>query len=709
MGSGITNIVFAPALPLPVIAGLAAFAAVIAVLGLYKGARGMGWRCLALGALVLALLNPSLKSEQREPLNDIAVVVVDQSPSQEIGKRRTQSAAVLDHLRKELARHKDLEVRILRSGGGGDDAKGRTAPVESTRLFEALERTLADVPPQRLGGVIMITDGQVHDAPKSADKLPFTAPLHVFLAGARNARDRRLVVEQVPSFGIVGNRLEMTVRVVDLPAQPNQPPVRLTIRRDGGKPRTIDVPTGVEQSIDILVDHGGANVYELEVEPRAGELTLDNNRAAVIVNGVRDRLRVLLVSGVPHAGERVWRNLLKADPSVDLVHFTILRPPEKQDGTPVRELSLIAFPTRELFEEKLNDFDLIIFDRYHRRGVLPRIYLQNIVRYVRKGGAVLEAGGPAFATALGLYRTPLGEILPGAPTGQVIERGFRPQVTKLGHRHPVAADLPGSRSPIATPAGARTPKWGRWFRLIEADTQRGMVLMSGINNRPVLILDRIGEGRIAQLLTDHIWLWARGFEGGGPQAELLRRLAHWLMKEPELEENDLRATVQGSELTIVRRSLKPEEVTVTIRAPSGKERTATLKEIQPGRATAAIAIGESGLYRISDGKRVVHAAAGTLNPPEFADVRASAEHLGPLAGARSGGVIWIKQAMDRRALPAIRRTRAGRDSHGRGWIGIRANGDYIVKGVHELPLLPGILLLLLGLGGLMAAWRREGE
>ncbi len=706
MGSGITNIVFAPALPWPVIAGLAAFAAVIAVLGLYKGAGGMGWRCLALGALVLALLNPSLKSEQREPLNDIAVVVVDQSPSQDIGKRRAQSAAVLDHLRKELARHKDLEIRIIRSGGGRDTAKGRTTPVESTRLFEALERTLADVPPQRLGGVIMITDGQVHDAPKSADKMPFTAPLHVLLTGARNARDRRLVIEQVPGFGIVGNRLEMTVRIVDLPAAPNQPPVRLTIRRDGGKPRTIIVPTGVEQSIEILVDHGGANVFELEVEPRAGELTLDNNRAAVVVNGVRNRLRVLLVSGVPHAGERVWRNLLKADPSVDLVHFTILRPPEKQDGTPVRELSLIAFPTRELFEEKLEDFDLIIFDRYHRRGVLPRIYLQNIVRYVRKGGAVLVSGGPAFATPLGLYRTPLGGILPGAPTGKVIERGYRPRVTKLGQRHPVASDLPGARSPTA---GAKTPKWGRWFRLVEADSQRGMVLIKGINDRPVLILDRIDEGRIAQLLTDHIWLWARGFEGGGPQAELLRRLAHWLMKEPELEENDLRATVQGSELTVVRRSLKPEEVTVTVRAPSGTERTVALKETQPGRATATIAIGESGLYRISDGKRVVHAAAGTLNPPEFADVRASAERLAPLAQAQSGAVIWVGQAMDRRALPSIRRTRAGRDSHGRGWIGIRANGDYIVKGVHELPLLPGILLLLLGLGGLMAAWRREGE
>ena len=113
------------------------------------------------------------------------------------------------------------------------------------------------------------------------------------------------------------------------------------------------------------------------------------------INGVRDRLRVLLVSGEPHAGERTWRNLLKSDASVDLVHFTILRPPEKQDGVPVDELSLIAFPTRELFIEKIEDFDLIIFDRYRRRGILPSLYLENIaqLRPQRRRGAGLRRPG----------------------------------------------------------------------------------------------------------------------------------------------------------------------------------------------------------------------------------------------------------------------------------------------------------------------------
>ena len=127
----------------------------------------------------------------------------------------------------------------------------------------------------------------------------------------------------------------------------------------------------------------------------------------VSIDGVRDKLRVLLVSGEPHAGERTWRNLLKSDASVDLVHFTILRPPEKQDGTPINELSLIAFPTRELFQQKINEFQLIIFDRYARQGVLPIIYFDNIARYVRDGGAVLVAAGPDYASPTSIWRTPL--------------------------------------------------------------------------------------------------------------------------------------------------------------------------------------------------------------------------------------------------------------------------------------------------------------
>jgi hypothetical protein len=457
---------------------------------------------------------------------------------------------------------------------------------------------------------------------------------------------------------------------------------------------------GRDQQFTFTLGHGGQNVFEFEVQQAPGELTLANNRSAVVVNGVRDRLRVLLVSGEPHAGERTWRNLLKADPAVDLVHFTILRPPEKQDGTPIRELSLIAFPIRELFEIKLSEFDLVIFDRYRRRGVLPNLYLGNVADYVRNGGALLEAGGPSFATPLSLFRTPLGEVLPGAPTGEVIEEGFRPKVTETGRRHPVTTNLPGDRA-------EGDPDWGRWLRQVEVTADRGQVVMEGAGGRPLVILDRVGEGRVAQVMSDHMWLWSRGFEGGGPQAELLRRVAHWAMKEPELEENDLRARVDGNRITVERRSLEPDPRTVDLTTPSGESRALQLDDKGTGAAVATVIAHEPGIYRATDGERTALAVVGAANPPELADMRTTRDRLAPVAEASGGGIHWVVD------LPQggieVRRTNPERDQSGRNWIGMRANGDYVVTGVTEAPLVPAALVLLLVLAGLLAAWRREGR
>jgi hypothetical protein len=433
------------------------------------------------------------------------------------------------------------------------------------------------------------------------------------------------------------------------------------------------------------------------VAPGPNELTRINNRAVISINGVRDRLRVLLVSGEPHAGERTWRNLLKSDPSVDLVHFTILRPPEKQDGTPINELSLISFPTRELFEVKLTDFDLVIFDRYRRRGVLPPTYLRNIVDYVADGGALLEAVGPSFAGPFSIYRTPLGKALPGEPTGEIVERGFRPKVTEIGQRHPVTASLPGNKP-------GEVPDWGRWYRQIDVAVKQGRVLMNGADERPLLILDRFGEGRVAQLNSDHIWLWARGHEGGGPQAELLRRLAHWLMKEPELEENDLRAIAKGERLEITRRDIDAEARGITVTGPDGKVSQITLEAKRDGLYTGSLPIKQSGLYRVSDGDRIFMAAAGSLNPVEFADISATADYLLPLSKAADGAVRWLEDG-----TPSLRRIGPDRNTAGRDWIGLVANDDYIVTGVNVVPLLPALIVLLLALGTTALAWRREGD
>ncbi|WP_448204329.1 hypothetical protein [Azospirillum sp. sgz302134] len=693
-----TSVALAPLLPWAILAPLFVVALAVLLLALFRRARGAWLRGLAVLVLALALINPSLVHEKREPIKDVAVVVLDASPSQNIGDRKARAERALENLTERLKAFDDLEVRVVRAGDG---ASGSDA-INETHLFDALNRAMADVPRRRMAGAVLITDGQVHDIPENVAKLAEIGPVHTLLTGNRDEGDRRLAIVQAPTYGLVGKPVELTIRVDDMPGRQSQE-ANVTLRQDGGAPRTLRVPVGRDFHMDFPVSHGGQNVLELEVEAAKQELTLANNRAAVVVNGVRDRLRVLLVSGEPHAGERTWRNLLKADPSVDLVHFTILRPPEKQDGTPIRELSLIAFPIRELFEIKLDEFDLIIFDRYRRRGVLPQMYLENIAEYVQKGGALLEASGQGYATPLSLFRTPLGQVMPAEPTGQTIDRPFKPTVTDVGRRHPVTAGLPGDN-----PDGE--PGWGRWFHQVEVAPNNGSVVMNGADARPLLILDRVGKGRVAQLASDQIWLWSRGFEGGGPQAELLRRLAHWLMKEPELEENDLRARVDGNKITVERRSLEPDPRSVTLTTPSDETRTLEMTEDKTGRAAATVIAAEPGIYRVTDGDRTALAVVGAVNPPELADVRSTGDKLAPVAKETGGGVHWIADS-EGGARPGIdvRRTRPDRPQTGDGWIGLRANGDFVVTGVSEVPLLPVGTVLALALGALLLAWRREGR
>ncbi|WP_448191439.1 hypothetical protein [Azospirillum sp. sgz301742] len=690
--SGGNSIAFNPLLPWEWLLPLFAAAALVVLLGLFRRARGALWRFLALAVLAIALINPSLVHEKRDPIKDVAVVVVDQSPSQNIGERRGRAERALSDLTDKLKRFDDLEVRVVRAGDGASGA----AAINETRLFDALNRAMADVPRRRMAGAVLITDGQIHDVPENVAKLAEGGPVHTLLTGNRDEGDRRLAIVQAPTYGLVGKPVELVIRVDDMP-QRQTPNALVTLRQDGGTPRQFQVPVGQDYHIDFQVTHGGQNVLEMEVEAGKQELTLANNRTAVVVNGVRDRLRVLLVSGEPHAGERTWRNLLKVDPAVDLVHFTILRPPEKQDGTPIRELSLIAFPIRELFEIKLDEFDLIIFDRYRRRGVLPQMYLENIARYVEKGGALLEASGQGFATALSLARTPLGQVLPGEPTGQTLDLPFRPKVTELGRRHPVTTGLPGDKAD-------GEPTWGRWFHQVEVVPKGGSVVMNGAQGLPLLVLNRVGEGRVAQLASDQMWLWSRGYEGGGPQAELLRRLAHWLMKEPELEENDLRARVDGNKITVERRSLEPDPRSVTLSTPSDETRTLEMNEDKTGHAAATVIAGEPGIYRITDGDRTALAVVGAVNPPELADVRSTGDKIKPVAQATGGGVQWIADG-----APDVRRTKADRAQSGSGWIGLRANGDFVVTGVSDVPLLPVAAVLLLALGAMIVAWRREGR
>ncbi len=690
---------FFPMVPEGLLWALAIISVGMLVLCLSTKQRAGIWRAFALALMLLALSNPSVLREEREGLDDVVAVLVDRSESQDIGERREQTDRVLSDLKEQLAQQDGLTARII------DVGKDNYGPSrDGTHVFSEMSQALEDVAPNRLAGAILITDGQVHDAPDDPAELASNGPLHTLIVGKKDGYDRKLTVERAPVFGIVGESVSITLRVDEFGKQQERSRTLLSVDvlLDGRPVQSQYLPVGQSRTIEVDIDHGGENVIEVRIETDPQELTDKNNVAVLEVNGVRDRLRVLLVSGEPHAGERTWRNLLKADPSVDLVHFTILRPPDKQDGTPIDELSLIAFPTRELFSEKLDEFDLIIFDRYQRRNVLPLIYLANVARFVEDGGALLTAAGPAFATTLSLYRTPLAGVLPAQPTGEVYERGYRPRVTLAGARHPVTANLPGANMEDV----AADPEWGRWFRLVATERVSGDTLMSGPEDGPVLILDRVGDGRVAQLLSDHSWLWARGFEGGGPQAELLRRLAHWLMKEPELEEEKLFADIEGGALVVKRRTMEDVPMEVMVTSPSGKKETASFEESAAGLWTARLPVDEIGLYRLENGDQVAVAAVGPLNPREFSDVRATDQVLAPISEASSGTTVWVDELT--RAAPLLRRVAKGREMFGRDWIGLVRNNAYTVRSVTSSALLPAWLFLLVIAGATLFAWRREG-
>ncbi|PHS23807.1 MAG: hypothetical protein COA84_10435 [Robiginitomaculum sp.] len=395
------QLVFDPLYDLVLIAALCAMLGLLSVLAFGLKLRGSLLRLLLIMTIGLVLANPIWVEQEKDPLSDVAVLIHDTSESMGLDGRSQIAKALAEDIKARIAADPDL------------DLVEETAPPsrDGTALFGAIKKGIAKAPPGRLAGVIVLSDGLAHDVPSAlASSGESLAPVHGVIIGDPTHGDRTLRIINAPRYGLVGKMAQFIIHIEDEGQDPANNAI-VSLRVDGGTPIRARVRVGRDITVSLPIEKRGDNVVQIEVEAAKEELTLINNRTAVNVNGIRDRLRVLLVTGEPYAGVRAWRNLLKSDPAVDLVHFTILRPPLKIDPTPVNEMALIAFPTRELFVEKLTGFDLIIFDRYTRRGVLPMLYLQNVARYVEKGGALLVVAGPEFAGPFSLARTPLSAVL----------------------------------------------------------------------------------------------------------------------------------------------------------------------------------------------------------------------------------------------------------------------------------------------------------
>jgi hypothetical protein len=683
----VSQVAFDPDLPLAIVAAIAAIAAAVALFSVYRSPHSGAFRLVGFAALIGLLLNPQLRISTQTPLDEIAVILVDESASNRLDGREAATAAAAAGLEAKLAALGGVEtVRV--AVGGADE----------TRIGDALAAAVADHPRSRLAGVFIVTDGEATD--RVAAGKAGEAPVHVVLTGRNQELDRKLTLVRSPRYGIVNEGAEITFRIDDLGA--NETPLvgrgeaTATLRVDGDEVLSDAVPIGADVSFTAPLPHPGKTVIEIEAAVAEGELTAKNNIAVLPIAAIRDRLRVLLISGEPHAGERVWRNLLKSDPAIDLVHFTILRPLEKaqSDNALERELALIEFPQDELFIEKLDEFDLVIFDRYSYRGVLNAYHFDNLARFVENGGAVLVSSGPEFGTYLGLpAQRNFSFLLPARPAGEAVAEPYRPKITEAGVRHPVTAGLPEAEF------------WGRWLRIMPAIAEKGDVLMTGAGDHPLLILDRVGEGRVGLIQSDHVWLWARGFDGGGPHAELLRRIAHWLMKEPDLEEERLLLSESRGDLVVERHTVGADAPAVAVEKPDGASIDVALAEEAPGVFKGRLAGAERGLYRARSGDLFAIAAIGLEAPPEFLDVVSTERRLKPVADATGGGVFRSSDG----ATPDLRRVGARGAKSGQNWAGIVERNAKRIEAVSDRPAASPWLWLVLLAGALGSAWLVEGR
>ncbi len=686
-----------PLISLPFIYGIGGLAVIAAIIAGLGRLRSFMLRLFAALALIAGLLNPQTVIEEREPLNDAVLVLRDQSGSMALGNRPALAQAGFETLIETLNAQPNLDVTTAIIPPDSD----------GTRLGATLIDQLSNLPASRLAGIITLTDGQVHDLPEQADALlPNNVPFHALIIGDAQSRDRRIIPSLAPQYGLVGDQVDFEVMVED-PGHEGER-ANIEIKLNGVAQARFGAIIGDRVSIPIKIERRGVNTVELLVEAADGELTVLNNVFISEISGIRDRLRVLLVTGFPHNGGRAWRNLLKSDPSVDLVQFTILTNPRiKRVNANSRDLSLISFPVRQLFEDKLDEFDLIIFDHFKRRftpgpsgratPILQPYYLQNIAEYVESGGALLVATGPAFAGDESLFRSPLAAVLPARPTGKMAETAFKPQLNEKGRRHPITAPF----------ADKDDKTWGRWFRLIENNIVSGNVLMEGPEGEPLLVIEKVGEGRVGMLLSDQAWLWAKGYDGGGPYSEMFRRLSHWLMGEPDLDAEKLSARLENGALSIERRSLSDGKQTIRVQKPDGSEDFVTLNDEGNGVFRASVPAHHQGAYRLSSGDISTIAAAGALNPKEFSELRATDSLLRPLSDA-TGGLTHFTKA-NGRDIPAIRRTKSGRQSSGDSWMGLVNHEQFVVQDSRRAPLLPGLVFFVLSALTMGLAWWREGR
>ncbi len=497
-----------PILPIPILGLLLIAFIAIQVFAFLKSKKINIFHAFAFLTMLIFALNPQIIDIVKKDRPQKIIIIKDYSASMMASGRFDGINVALQNLKKQIAKNKNLEI-----------VEGEIAPNNQVTSFsKALEEATNNINEKDISGAILITDGLGID--KSEIARPY--PIHQILIGSENEKDAFIELIEAPKPNKIGETTK--AKIIVKTKNIDDKIARLNISMAGYAPYQINVPTNKEYDVEFKIQTSAITPVAIEVLPFNNEVSIANNAIITNIEGIQDRLRVLLVTGEPYEGTRAWRNLFKSDPAIDLVHFTILRSPEKEDYANEEEVSLIPFPTEELFIDKLDEFDLVVFDRFQNLVGLRDEYFQNVTRYVKNGGALLIAFGPKDAEDKGVLSTSLNEIIPINQAPEMIDNEFYPSITEKGLHHPITQNL--------------DQKWGKWDRIFKTTTNANVLMKAGEN--PLLIINQVENGRIALILSDKSWYWQRGFDGGGPFRELIGRTAHWLMKDPSLADKNIK-------------------------------------------------------------------------------------------------------------------------------------------------------------------------